>query len=429
MEADKHILIIGGGFAGLACARKLANQPGIRVTLVDRQNHHLFQPLLYQVATAALAAPDIARSLRQLFSHAANVSTLMDTIVSIDPEKREAVSAEHTYRYDYLVLAAGAKTTFFGHDHWQNHTMGLKCLSDAYFIRRSVFSALERAELTDDPEERKRLMTIAIVGAGPTGVELAGAYSDLARRALLANYRRLDISQLRVLLIQSGDRVLKPFDEDQSEYTQKRLEKLGVEIILGHRVTDVEEKTLLFDEIEPIHAETIIWAAGVAASSLTRKLGVETDRGGRISPLADLSVPGHQEIFVAGDVTAHTDAKGKQVPGLAPAASQMGEYIAQRIKQLASAPGEHPCEPFVYKDKGIMAIIGKNAAIVKLGSLKLRGLIAWLAWLFIHLLFLIGFRNKLSVLLSWAWAYVKDKPGARVFSSVTKEQLDEPLET
>ncbi|MFK7911781.1 MAG: NAD(P)/FAD-dependent oxidoreductase [Akkermansiaceae bacterium] len=421
MNDSKHVLIIGGGFAGLSCARKLANQPGIRVTLIDRQNHHLFQPLLYQVATAALAAPDISRSLRQLFCHAENVTVLLDSIVSIDPEKREARSEEHMYAYDYLVLASGAKTTFFGNDSWKEHTMGLKSLSDAYDIRRSVFSALEQAELCDDSEERKRLMTIAIVGAGPTGVELAGAYSDLARRALLANYRRLDISQLRVLLIQSGDRVLKPFDEDQSEYTQNRLEKLGVEIILGHRVTGVEEKTLLFDELEPIHAETIIWAAGVAASSLTKDLNVDTDRGGRISPLADLSLPGHQEIFVAGDVTAHTDAKGKQVPGLAPAATQMGEYIAKRIKQISSAPGEHPCEPYIYNDKGMMAIIGKNAAIVKLGSLKLKGFIAWLAWLFIHLLFLIGFRNKLSVLLHWAWAYVKDKPGARVFSSEVKE--------
>lgn len=417
MDDTKHVLIVGGGFAGLSCARKLANRPGLRVTLIDRQNHHLFQPLLYQVATAALAAPDIARSLRQLFSHADNVTVLMDTIVSIDPESRTASSAGHAYRYDYLVLAAGARTTFFGNDEWKRHTLGLKSLSDAYAIRRSVFSALERAELTDDPEERKRLMTIAIVGAGPTGVELAGAYSDLARRALLANYRRLDISQLRVLLIQGGDRVLKPFDEDQSEYTRKRLEKLGVEVVLGHRVTDVREKTLVFDGLEPVHAETIIWAAGVAASGLARHLGVEPDRGGRVSPLPDLSVPGHREVFVAGDVTAHTDAKGNKVPGLAPAAAQMGEYIAGRIRQLAGAPGEHPCDPFVYRDKGIMAIIGKNAAIVKLGSLKLRGFVAWFAWLFIHLLFLIGFRNKLSVLLGWAWAYVKDKPGARVFSA------------
>ena len=223
-----------------------------------------------------------------------------------------------------------------------------------------------------------------------------------------------------MLLIQSGDRVLKPFDPDQSEYTKNRLEKLGVEVILGHRVTDVKDKTLLFNELEPIQAETIIWAAGVAASSLTKSLGVETDRGGRISPLADLSLTGHQEIFVAGDITAHTDAKGIKVPGLAPAATQMGRYIGERIKQISSAPGEHPCEPYIYNDKGMMAIIGKNAAIVKLGSLKLRGFIAWLAWLFIHLLFLIGFRNKLSVLLHWAWAYVKDKPGARVFSSTNE---------
>lgn len=337
----------------------------------------------------------------------------MDNIISIDPENQEAHSAEHTYSYDFLVLAAGAKTTFFGNDHWKDHTMGLKNLADAYAIRRSVYNALEQAELCDDPEERKRLMTIAIVGAGPTGVELAGAYSDLARRALLANYRRLDISQLRILLIQSGDRVLKSFDEDQSDYTKRRLEKLGVEVVLGHRVADVREKTLIFDELEPVHAETIIWAAGVAASGLTRDLGVETVRGGRISPLEDLSLPGHQEVFVAGDVTAHTDAKGKAVPGLAPAATQMGGYIAERIKQLVSAPGEHPCEPYVYKDKGIMSLLEKMPR----SSNSAPSSCAALSPGFLFTSFSLSVSaTSFPLLLSWAWAYVKDKPGARVFS-------------
>ncbi|BDS07896.1 NADH dehydrogenase [Oceaniferula spumae] len=417
MEENKHVLIIGGGFAGLACAKKLANKSGIRVTLVDKENHHLFQPLLYQVATAALAATDIARSLRQLMSNAANVTVLMDTITGIDVEKRQASSELRVYDYNYLVLATGAQTSYFGKDEWAEHTLGLKSLDDAFAVRRSVLEALERAELSEDPKERERLMTIAIVGGGPTGVELAGAYSDLARRALKTNYRRLDINKLRVLLIQSGDRILKPFDPDQSEYTKEQLEKVGVEIILGHRVTGVEKHTLTFDDAPAIHAETLIWAAGVGASPLTKMLGVETDRGGRVVTNQDLTIPGHSDIFLAGDVTAHIDVKGQQVPGLAPAASQMGKYIGERIVTLVSAPGEHPGVPFIYKDKGIMAIIGKNTAIVKLGSMKLRGYLAWIAWLFIHLLFLIGFRNKLSVLLQWAWAYVKDKPGARVFSS------------
>ncbi len=417
MEENKHVLIIGGGFAGLACAKKLANQPGITVTLVDRENHHLFQPLLYQVATAALAAPDIARSLRQLMSKAANVTVLMDEITSIDPDQKQAASKHRVYTYDYLVLAAGAQTSFFGNDQWAQHTLGLKSLDDAADIRRSVFGALERAELTDDLAERKRLMTIAIVGGGPTGVELAGAYSDLAKRALKTNFRRLDINKLRVVLVQSGDRILKPFDPDQSEYTKEHLEALGVEVVLGHRVTGVEKHTLLFDHAEPIYAETLIWAAGVGASPLTKMLGVETDRGGRVATCSDLTIPGYPYIFLAGDVTAHTDVKGVRVPGLAPAASQMGQYIGNKIVALSSAPGEHPEDPFVYHDKGMMAIIGKNAAVVKMGSMKLRGLIAWIAWLLIHLLFLIGFRSKLSVLIQWAWAYLKDKPGARVFTS------------
>jgi len=331
VEENQHVLIIGGGFAGLACAKKLANKPGITVTLVDRENHHLFQPLLYQVATAALAAPDIARSLRQLMCHATNVTVFMDEITGIDRALKQASSKRRVYGYDFLVLAAGAQTSYFGNDHWAEYTLGLKSLDDAADIRRRFFGALERAELTDDLEERKRLMTIAIVGAGPTGVELAGAYSDLAKRALKTNFRRLDINDLRVVLIQSGDRILKPFDSDQSEYTKKHLEKSGVEIILGHRVTGVEKYTLIFDERDPIYAETIIWAAGVAASPLTKMLGVETDRGGRVVLDVDLTIPGCSEIFLAGDVTAHTDVKGVKVPGLAPAATQMGGYIGERI--------------------------------------------------------------------------------------------------
>ncbi len=422
MEENKRVLIIGGGFAGLACAKKMANKPGLDVTLVDRENHHLFQPLLYQVATAALAAPDIARSLRQLMCYAANVTVLMDTIEKINPEIQQASSKRRCYDYDYLVLAAGAQTSYFGNDDWAKYTLGLKSLDDAADVRRCFFGALERAELTDDLEERKRLMTIGIVGGGPTGIELAGAYSDLARRALKTNFRRLNINDLRVVVVQSGDRILKPFDVDQSEYAKARLEKSGVEVVLGHRVTGVEKHTLLFDNREPIKAETLIWAAGVTASPLTKMLGVETDRGGRVETKPDLSITDHAHIFLAGDVTNHSDAKGVSVPGLAPAASQMGSYIGDRIITLSSAPGEHIVEPFIYLDKGMMAIIGKSAAVVKLGSIKMRGLLAWIAWLVIHLLFLIGFRNKLSVLLQWAWAYIKDKPGARVFTARSSQR-------
>lgn len=412
-----QVLIIGGGFAGLSCAQKLANQPGVEVTLVDKENHHLFQPLLYQVATTSLAAPDIARSLRQILSAAKNVTVLMDEILSIDRDNQTASSTTTTYQYDYLLLASGMQTSYFGNDHWQEHTLGLKTMHDALTVRKTVLEALERAEMTTDPVERQRLMTIAIVGGGPTGVELAGAYSDLARRALKSNFRRIDINQLRVCLIEGGERILAPFDPDQSEYSQARLERLGVELILGQQVTGVEKHCVQFAEAEPIHAETIIWAAGVQATDVVGTLTDDTDRAGRISPTPDLSLPDYPSIFVAGDITAHTDAKGKMVPGLAPAASQMGAYIAKRILWLDQHPADAEYPPYTYLDKGMMAIVGKNTAIVKMGNLKLRGKLAWLAWLFIHLLFLVGFRSKLSVILSWGWAYIKDKPGARVFNS------------
>lgn len=416
-QAGCHALIIGGGFAGLACAQKLANRPGITVTLIDRENHHLFQPLLYQVATTSLAAPDIARSLRQILSTAANVTVLMDEILDIDRDQQTARSKNKTYTYDYLVLASGMQTSYFGNDAWKEHTLGLKTIHDALSVRKNVLESLEKAEMCNDPIERKKLMTIAIVGGGPTGVELAGAYSDLARRALKSNFRRLDIGRLRVCLIEGGKRLLGPFDSDQSAYSQKRLEQLGVEIILGQQVTGVERHRVIFANADPIAAQTIIWAAGVQTTDLTQTLGVDTDRAGRISPEADLSLPGYPSIFIAGDITAHTDPKGQVVPGLAPAANQMGSYIAKRIIYLTQHPAESEYPPFIYKDKGMMAIVGKNTAIVKMGNLKLNGIIAWLAWLFIHLLFLVGFRNKLSVILSWGWAYIKDKPGARVFSS------------
>lgn len=419
-EKNKRVLIIGGGFAGLSCARQLARRSNIQVTLVDRENHHLFQPLLYQVASAALAAPDIARSLRALFDYAPNVTVLLDEILEIDAPNKVARSAEFTYPFDYLVLATGVQTTYFGNDAWAAHTHRLKSLADAHKIRQHFFKALERAELTSDPEERRRLMTVAIVGGGPTGVELAGAFSDLARRALKSDFRRLDTSELRVRLIQSGDRILKPFEKSQSLYAKQRLDKLGVEVVLNNRVTGVDAHTLHFDHREPMHAEIIIWAAGVSATpiskSLAESLCIETGRGGRITPSPDLSIEGHQDFFVIGDITSHTDAKGQSVPGLAPAAAQMGKYVGKRISTLASAPGEHPCDPFNYKDKGFMAIIGKNVAVAQMNGVKLKGFLAWVVWLFVHLLFLIGFRNKVSVLWQWAWAYMKDRPGARVFS-------------
>ncbi|MDA0767813.1 MAG: NAD(P)/FAD-dependent oxidoreductase [Verrucomicrobia bacterium] len=423
MPGPRKVLIIGGGFAGLACAQKLANDSRFAVTLIDRRNHHLFQPLLYQVATASLAAPDIARSLRGVLASAANVTVLLDDITTIDCDTHTARSADNTYPFDSLVLATGAHTSFFGKDEWASHTVGLKSLEDAQTIRRRVLTGLERAECSADPDERRRLMTVVIVGGGPTGVELAGAFSDLVRRALKADFRRINPADLRILLVQSGDRILKPFQPDLSDYARQRLEDLGVEICLEARVDEVESGRVHLDTGRWIEAATIIWAAGVQASDLTACLPGERDRGGRLLVSPALSIPGHPDLFAAGDIVSVPGPDGEPVPGLAPAASQMGRHIAavlredQRLATTRYARRKSEFRAaFRYRDKGIMAIIGKNCAVAQAGRLKMRGILAWAAWLFIHLLFLIGFRNKLAVLLQWGWAYLVDKPGARVIT-------------
>ena len=418
-----RVLIIGGGFAGLECARTLAGDSRFSVTLLDRTNHHLFQPLLYQVATASLAAPDIARSIRQILAKAPNVTVLMDEITGMDTIAKTAQGSSGTrYEYDYLLLAAGARTSFFGKAEWAEHTLGLKSLADAQSVRRSVLENLERAELTSDEAERKRLMTVAIVGGGPTGVELSGAFADLIHRSLRTNFRRIDTSKLRVILIEGSARVLEAFDKDQSEYARQRLKGLGVEVWTGMRVDEVKRGSLHFTDGTVLESEAIIWAAGVEAQPLTAMLGVPlADRGGRVTPLPDLSLPGLPDIFVAGDIVRMKDADDKPVPGLAPAATQMGRHVAKvlkeekRLEKGRFADRKHELRPrFRYLDKGFMAIIGKNHAVVKAGKIKMQGLLAWFAWLFIHITFLIGFRNRLSVLLGWAFAYIRDTPQARV---------------
>ena len=421
-NAPRRVLIIGGGFAGLECARKLANDDRFEVTLLDRTNHHLFQPLLYQVATASLAAPDIARSIRQILCDAANVTVLMDEVTAISPaEKTVTGKTGGKYPFDYLVLAAGAKTGFFGNDHWEENSLGLKSLADAQDIRRKILSNLERAELTTDEAERGRLMTIAIVGGGPTGVELAGACADLIHRSLKSNFRRIDTAKLRVILIENSPEILEHYAPHQSTYAKERLQKLGVEVRNGTRVTDVRKGELLFLDGSSLKAEAIVWAAGIAANPLTKDLGVETDRAGRVTPNADLSIPSHPDIFVAGDLTNMKDREGKFVPGVAPAATQMGDHIARLLKEelrletTGFAGRKHELRPlFKYTDKGMMAIIGKNAAVMKVGDFTMNGFFAWIAWLLIHILFLIGFRNKLSVLIGWAYAYIVNNPEARI---------------
>lgn len=432
----KKVVIIGGGFAGLTCARQLANDKRFDVVLLDKQNHHLFQPLLYQVASATLAAPDIARSLRGVLSKARNVSVFLEHVTDINPVKKTVKGKKQSYEYDYLLIATGTRTSWFGNDQWEKHTIGLKHLRDSYQIRQKLLTALERAEIIDDEEEQKRLMTVVIVGGGPTGVELAGAFEDLVQLALHSDFRKIDPTDLRTILIQSGDRILKAFPEHHSTYAKERLEGLGVEIMLNNRVVDVCDGVVQLKSGETIEAETIIWAAGQKASRCTDSLEVEKDRCGRPVVETDLSLKAHPDIFVAGDVASVKDKNGVDVPGLAPAAVQMGKHIAKLLKEEARLEGTKFSEKkrdlrpqFTYWDKGIMAIIGRQTAVVSSKQLDLNGLLAWLAWLFIHILFLVGFRNKISVLLQWAFAYISKKPGSRVFSikePVTEEALDEP---
>lgn len=418
-----RVLIIGGGFAGLECAKSLAGDSRFAVTLVDRTNHHLFQPLLYQVATASLAAPDIARSIRQILEKAPNVTVLMDEITALDPVAKTATgSSGKCYEFDYLLLAAGARTSYFGNQDWANYTLGLKSLADAQAVRRKVLSNLEQAELTESQSDRRKLMTIAIVGGGPTGVELSGAFADLVHRSLRTNFRRIDTSKLKIVLIEGSARVLEAFDEDQSEYTRKRLKDIGVEVWTGKRVDKVAEGSLHFTDGSTLEAGAIIWAAGVEATPLTKMLGVPlADRAGRVTPEGDLSLPGLPDIFVAGDLVRMKDSDDKPVPGLSPAAMQMGRHVAAVLKEERRLEGSRFADQkhllrarFRYFDKGFMAIIGKNHAVVKAGKMKMQGFLAWFAWLFVHIAFLIGFRNRLSVLLGWAFAYIRDNPEARI---------------
>lgn len=431
MLGPKNVLIIGGGFAGLACAQKLANDPRFQITLIDKENHHLFQPLLYQVATTSLAAPDIARSLRSILSKAENVKVLLDTITQVDPAAKVATSSKRQYPFDYLVLACGARTSFFGKDEWSEHTIGLKSLGDAHRVRARVLGALEQAEITDDLAERRRLMTILLVGGGPTGVELAGAFSDLVRRAMRSDFRNIDPADLNIVLVQSGDRLLKPFDPQLSEYAKCRLQDLGVEVLLGPRVDDIQPGRAHLNQgsCSPlvssdgwIEAETIIWAAGVQTNDLTKQINVATDRSGRIAVEPDLSLPGHPDLFAAGDIIDLVDKNGTQVPGLSPAAAQAGKHIAKLLKEESRLEATDHAQrkvslrpKFAYRDKGTMAIIGKNVAVMQTEKIRMKGFFAWISWLLIHVAFLVGFRSKLFVLMQWAYAYLIDKPGARVF--------------
>jgi NADH dehydrogenase len=410
-KARPEVVIVGGGFGGLYAARALKSAP-VHVTIVDRRNHHLFQPLLYQVATAALNPADIAAPIRSVFRGWRNVSVILAEAVAVHTDVRKLSLADGELTYDYLVLATGATHSYFGHDEWATFAPGLKSIEDALEIRRRVLLAYEMAERERDPERRREWLTFVIIGGGPTGVELAGALAEISRQALSREFQHIDPSHARIILVEGVSRVLPPYPEDLSAKARTQLERLGVDVWTGARVTGVDASGVNLGQ-ERIGARTVLWAAGVAASPLPKALGVPLDRAGRVLVRPDLTLPGHDDVFVIGDLAAVEQA-GKPVPGVAPAAIQMGRHVARSIRRAIAG---QPREPFRYRDKGSFATIGRGKAVGELrGGWKLSGFPAWLAWLAIHIFFLIGFRNRVLVIFQWAYSYVTFRRGARLIT-------------
>lgn len=418
--ARPNVVVIGAGFAGLTFCKRFRRRPGnAEIVLIDRQNHHLFQPLLYQVAMAALSATDIAAPIRSVLARRRDITSLLADVTGIDPVRKRVTTTEGFVPYDYLVLAAGGRTSYFGNDHWEKHAPGLKTLDDALRIRRNVLTAFERAETTLDTDEQERLMTIVVVGGGPTGVELAGSMAELIHRVFKRDFRRIDIATARVILIESNPRLLKVYPESLSQSALKQLQSLGVEVRLGVRVSDVDALGVELNDGTRIETRNVLWGAGVAASPLTEAFpDAPRDRGGRIEVLPDLSVPGHPEVFAVGDLIRLTDPDGQQVPGVAPAAMQSGAHaaklIATELKVGPQPPAQRPA--FDYWDKGSMATIGRRRAVAWFGKLRFGGLPAWLAWLGVHLMFLVTFRSKVSVFIQWCYAYLSFGRGARIIT-------------
>ncbi|BCH25360.1 NAD(P)/FAD-dependent oxidoreductase [Mesorhizobium sp. L-8-3] len=408
-----HVVIVGAGFGGLECTRALDGAP-VRVTVIDQRNHHLFQPLLYQVATTSLATSEIAWPVRHLLRRRRDVTTLLGQVAGVDAaDKRVLLGDDRSVAYDTLVLATGARHAYFGHDEWEPLAPGLKTIEDATTIRRAILNAFEQAEWEADPEKRRALLTLAIIGGGPTGVELAGTIAELAHETLRGEFRNIDTRETRVVLIEAGDRILSNFRPNLSAYAKAALERLGVTVELGRPVTECDSDGVVFGG-RRLHARTIIWAAGVAASPAAEWLGVTSDRAGRVIVQPDLTLPGHADIFAIGD-TAHVERPdGKPVPGVAPAAKQQGRHVALTIRRRLG--GDRTPQPFRYRHDGDLATIGKRAAVIDFGWIRLTGRIAWWVWGLAHIYFLIGLRNRLAVSLSWLWIYVTGQRSARLIT-------------
>jgi NADH dehydrogenase len=430
----RRVVIVGGGFGGLEAAKALG-RADVDVLLVDRSNYHLFQPLLYQVAMAGLAPSEIASPIRGILSEQRNVRVVLGDVTRVDLEGRRIEVQDPgggepwTERYDWLVLAMGARSSFFGHDEWERFAPGLKSVEDALEVRRRVLLAFESAEKVDDPRQREKLLTFAVIGGGPTGVETSGAIAELAGHVLAKDFRAVDPRQTRVVLIEAGPRILASFPADLAESAVEQLAELGVEVMTHSRVTTIDRDGVDLtrqsaDDAtglgpgqarERIHAATVIWAAGVCASALGATLGVSLDRQGRIIVGHDCSIPDHPEVFAIGDV-ARFEEDGKVLPGVSPVATQQGRYVARLIASEAETDRPPPRQPFHYFDKGSMATIGRSRAIAWARGIKMTGFIAWLAWLFIHIFYLIGFKNRLVVLFNWFWSYVWYKRGSRLIT-------------
>jgi NADH dehydrogenase len=408
MPSPPHVVIVGGGFAGLSAARALRHAP-VRITLIDRHNHHVFQPLLYQVATAGLSSTNIAAPLRHILRRQRNATVLLADATGVDLRHQRLVLRDGEMAYDFLILAAGATHSYFGHEEWSRHAPGLKTLDDAIDIRRRVLLAFEEAERETDDARRDEWLTFVVVGAGPTGVEMAGTLAEIARHTLRGEFRRIDPARARILLVEGTDRVLPPYPARLSEKARQQLEGLGVAVFTKKMVTGVDATGVWLGQ-ERIAARTIVWAAGVAASPIGRALGVPVDGAGRVMVESDLAVPGHREVFVTGDL-ALVEQDGRPVPGVAPAANQMGRHAALNV--IRAVEGQ-PHAAFHYVDKGSLATIGRRAGVALIGRLELWGAPAWVAWLAIHIFFLIGFRNRIVVMLDWALAYLTYQRHARL---------------
>lgn len=418
-KAPPHVVIVGGGFGGLYAAKALS-RANVKVTLIDKRNFHLFQPLLYQVATGTISPADISSPLRAVLSKSKNTKVLLGEVSNIDPQGQKVMMGDEAIHYDSLILATGAKHSYFGKDEWEENAPGLKTVEDAIKMRHRIFSAFEAAEKETDPEKRRAWLTFVVIGGGPTGVELAGAIAEIAYHTMKDDFRNIDTNEAQILLLEGLDRVLPPFAPELSQEAATSLAKLGVTVQTSTLVTNIENNIVTIkqgDKVEQIPAQTVLWAAGVKASALGKTLAeatdVECDRAGRVVVESDFSVKNYPNIFVIGDLAHFAHQTGKPLPGVAPVAMQAGEYVASVIK--ARIHGKITPQ-FKYIDRGSLAVIGRNAAVVDLGFIKLKGFLAWLAWIFIHIYFLIEFDNKIVVMIQWAWNYFTRNRGARLIT-------------